>query len=150
VENVDRPPMLIGAYEHTIDDKNRLTLPAKFRESFRDGVVLTRGLDGCVYAYPRAQWERMAESIASRDELRSEVRQMKRYFFAAASYDEPDRQGRVTVPAPLARHASLAREVVVVGVRDHAEVWDRAAWEEEKRQVEGGAEDVARRLASSG
>jgi MraZ protein len=141
--------MLIGAYEHTIDDKNRLTLPAKFREAFRDGVVLTRGMDGCVYAYPRGAWERMAESIASQNELIGEARQMKRYFFAAASFDEPDRQGRVSIPGPLSRHARLGREVVVAGVHDHAEIWDRTAWDEQIKEVEGGAEDVARRLASS-
>ena len=142
--------MLLGAYEHTIDDKNRLTLPAKFRDAFADGVVLTRGMDGCLYAYTRARWERMAETIGGLDDLSREGRVMKRFFFSAAAVDEPDRQGRVVVPAALAQHAGLARDVIVAGVYDHVEIWDRAKWEEQLRQVEGSAEDVARRLATTG
>jgi MraZ protein len=150
VEDNERAPMLLGAYEHTIDDKNRLTLPAKFRDAFADGVVLTRGMDGCLYAYTRARWERMAETIGGLDDLSREGRVMKRFFFSAAAVDEPDRQGRVVVPAPLAQHAGLARDVVVAGVYDHVEIWDRAKWDDQLRQVEGSAEDVARRLATTG
>ncbi len=142
--------MLLGAYEHTIDDKNRLTLPAKFRDAFADGVVLTRGMDGCLYAYTRARWEHMAETIGGLDDLSREGRVMKRFFFSAAAVDEPDRQGRVVVPAQLAEHAGLARDVVVAGVYDHVEIWDRTKWDEQLRQVEGSAEDVARRLATTG
>jgi MraZ protein len=141
--------MLLGEHEHTIDDKNRLTLPAKFRRAFVDGVVVTRGMDGCLYAYPRAQWERRAEAIGTLDDLSPEGRVMKRFFFSGAAVDEPDRQGRVAVPPALARHAGLSRDVVVAGVYDHLEIWDRKAWQEQLRQVEGSAEDVAQRLAST-
>jgi MraZ protein len=150
VEQTNRSPMLLGAHEHAIDDKSRLTLPSKFRGHFADGVVLTRGMDGCLYAYPRAEWERMAEAIGSLDDLSPEGRTMKRFFFSAAAVDEPDRQGRIVVPAGLARHAGLGRDVVVAGVYDHLEIWDRTKWEEQLRQVEGSAEDVARRLATAG
>jgi MraZ protein len=142
--------MLLGEHEHTIDDKNRLTLPAKFRRAFVEGVVLTRGMDGCLYAYPRTQWERRAETIGTLDDLSPEGRVMKRFFFSGAAVDEPDRQGRIAVPPALARHAGLSRDVVVAGVYDHLEIWDRKAWEEQLRQVEGSAEDVAQRLASTG
>jgi MraZ protein len=142
--------MLLGEHEHTIDDKNRLTLPAKFRRAFVDGVVLTRGMDGCLYAYPRAQWQLRADTIGGLDDLSPEGRVMKRFFFSGAAVDEPDRQGRIAVPPALARHAGLGRDVVVAGVYDHVEIWDRAAWQEQLRQVEGSAEDVARRLASAG
>jgi MraZ protein len=141
--------MLVGEYEHTIDEKNRLTLPAKFRHTFGDGVVLTRGLDGCVFAYRRADWARLLESrLASLDPLRAETRQLQRHFFAGAAEDTPDKQGRVTMPAHLAKHAKLGREVTVVGVHDHLEIWDRAAWRTELERVEGSAEDVAERLAT--
>jgi MraZ protein len=150
VENSDRPPMLLGEHEHTIDDKNRLTLPAKFRRAFVDGVVVTRGMDGCLYAYPRAEWERRAAEIGSLDDLSPDSRVMKRFFFSGAAVDQPDRQGRISVPTALARHAGLKRDVVVAGVYDHVEIWDRGAWEEHLEQVEGSAEDVARRLASTG
>jgi MraZ protein len=142
--------LLIGEYEHTIDDKNRLTLPAKFREAFAGGVVLTRGMDGCLYAYTREEWDRLAGSIASLSPLSPEGRLMKRFFFAAAAVDEPDRQGRITMPAALVHHAHLGRDVVVAGVYDHVEIWDRETWREQLKRVEGSAEDVAQRLASQG
>ena len=141
--------MLLGEYEHTIDDKNRLTLPAKFRRAFADGVVVTRGMDGCLYAYTRADWERLVETrLAELDPLSKEARTMMRFFFSAASEAEPDKQGRVLVPPALAQHAGLGREVVVAGVHDHLEIWDRAAWREHLKEVEGSAEHVAERLAT--
>ena len=141
--------MLIGQYDHTLDEKNRLTLPAKFRDAFADGVVLTRGMEGCVYAYTREAWDRLAAAIAARDPLSPEARLMRRFFFSGAALDEPDRQGRVTVPAPLIERAGLRRDVVVAGVYDHVEIWDRDAWRDQLKRVEGSAEDVAERLAAA-
>ena len=143
--------MLLGAYDHTIDDKNRLTLPAKFRQSFAEGVVVTRGLDGCLYAYRRADWDRLVESrLAPLDPLSPQTRRLQRFFYAAASEAELDKQGRVMIPAQLIEHAKLGREVVVAGVNDRLEIWDRAAWRKELAEVEGSAEDVAERLAAQG
>ncbi|MDX6511905.1 MAG: transcriptional regulator MraZ [Gaiellaceae bacterium] len=141
--------MLLGEYEHTIDDKNRLTLPAKFRQAFAEGVVLTRGLDGCLYAYTQERWEKLVEnSLSTLDPLSREGRLMQRYFFSAAAAAEPDKQGRVPIPAPLAAAAHLGRDVVVAGVYDHIEIWDRATWREHLKEVEGSAEHVAERLAA--
>ena len=140
--------MLLGAHDHTIDDKNRLTLPAKFREAFQDGVVVTRGFDGCLYAYRRTDWDRLVESrLATMDPLSKKGRRIHRFFFAGASEADLDKQSRVMIPAQLLEHAKLGREVVVAGVRDHLEIWDRAAWRVELAEVEGSAEDVAERLA---
>ena len=141
--------MLLGAHDHTIDDKNRLTLPAKFREAFQDGVVVTRGLDGCLYAYRRPDWGRLVESrLSTLDPLSPETRRLERFFYAGASESELDKQGRVMIPAQLIEHAKLGREVVVAGVNDRLEIWDRAAWRKELAEVEGSAEDVAERLAA--
>jgi len=141
--------MLLGAYDHTIDDKNRLTLPAKYREAFKDGVVVTRGLDGCLFAYRRPDWDRLVESrLAPLDPLSPETRRLQRFFYAGASESELDKQGRVMIPAQLIDHAKLGREVVVAGVNDRLEIWDRAAWRKELAEVEGSAEDVAERLAA--
>ena len=141
--------MLLGEFEHTIDDKNRLTFPARFRRAFADGVVFTRGMDGCIYAYPRARWEELVNGrLGGLDPLRGEVRQLQRFFFAGAQDEELDRQGRVVVPAALVRHGKLGRDVVVAGVNDHVEIWDRAAWKDHLRHVEGSVEDVAERLAA--
>jgi MraZ protein len=141
--------MLLGAYDHTIDDKNRLTLPAKFRQAFADGVFVTRGLDGCLFAYRREDWNRLVESrLAPLDPLSPETRRLQRFFYAGASESELDKQGRVMIPAQLLEHAKLGREVVVAGVNDRLEIWDRAAWRKELAEVEGSAEDVAERLAA--
>ena len=141
--------MLLGAYDHTIDDKNRLTLPAKFREAFQDGVVVTRGLDGCLYAYRREDWDRLVESrLATLDPFSQEARRIQRYHYSGATESELDKQGRVMIPPPLLEHAGIGKEVVVAGMRDHVEIWDREAWRRELAAVEGSAEDVAERLAA--
>jgi MraZ protein len=141
--------MLVGEYEHTIDDKNRLTLPARFRQAFADGIVVTRGMDGCLYAYTRPDWEGLVESrLGSLDPLSQEGRRIRRFFFSGAAESRLDKQGRVMIPAALLEHAKLGREVVVAGVHDHLEIWDRAAWRRELQEVEGSAEDVAERLAA--
>ena len=147
--NLPQPrAMLLGAYDHTLDDKNRLTLPAKFREAFIDGVVITRGLDGCLYAFRRPDWDRLVDSrLSALDPLSPEGRRLQRHFFSGASEAELDKQGRVMIPAQLIEHAKLSKEVVVAGVNDRLEVWDRAAWRKELAEVEGSAEDVAERLA---
>ena len=141
--------MLLGEYEHTIDDKNRLTLPAKFRQAFSDGLVLTRGIERCLTAYPRNEWSAIVESrLRELDLFSREGRVMQRYFFSGAAEAELDKQGRVMIPAALAEHAGLGKEVVVAGIRDHLEIWDRAAWREHLVEIEGSAEDVAERLAT--
>ena len=141
--------MLLGEYAHTLDEKNRLTLPAKFRDSFVDGGVVTRGLDGCLYLFARPQWDDLvAGRLAELDPLLEETRLMNRYFFSGAAEAEPDKQGRINVPAALIEHARLGREVVVAGVHDHLEIWDRAVWREHLKQVEGSAQHVAERLAA--
>jgi transcriptional regulator MraZ len=141
--------MLLGAHEHTIDDKNRLTLPAKFRQAFADGIVVTRGLDGCLYAYRRPDWSRLVESrLATLDPLSPEGRRLERFFYSGATETELDKQGRVMIPRELIDHAKLGREVVVAGVNDRLEIWDRPAWRKELAEVEGSAEDVAERLAA--
>ena len=141
--------MLLGEYAHTLDEKNRLTLPAKFRDSFVDGGVVTRGLDGCLYLFAKQQWEDLVSGRFSEfDPLLEETRLMNRYFFSGAAEAEPDKQGRINVPPALIEHARLGREVVVAGVHDHLEIWDRAAWREHLKQVEGSAQHVAERLAA--
>lgn len=141
--------MLLGEYEHALDDKNRLTLPAKFREAFAQGVFVAKGIDPCLIAYPPGQWDRFVEgALAALNPFSREARQMSRFMFAGATNTELDRQGRIMIPQPLVEHARLHREVVVAGVRDHLEIWDRATWREQLKEVEGSAELVAERLAA--
>jgi MraZ protein len=143
--------MFIGTYEHTIDEKSRLTLPARFRDALGDGVVLARGLDRNVAVYPRETWAMTVESrIAALDPLSREARELRRFFFSGAAEADLDRQGRVLVPAVLTRHAGLEREVVVAGNYDHLELWNPSAWEQHLHAVEGSAEHAAERLAAHG
>ena len=140
--------MLLGEYEHTLDDKNRLTLPAKFRESFAGGIVVTRGLDDCLHAYTRDDFAVLVQRMGALDPLSRESRVLQRHFFSGAADAEPDKQGRVMIPGALLTSAGLGREVVVAGVYDHVEIWDRATWRAHLEEVEGSAEHVAERLAA--
>ena len=140
--------MLLGEHEHTLDDKNRLTLPAKLREQLGDEVVITRGLDGCLSIYSRAAFEVLAGRMGTLDPLNRETRTMQRYFFTGAPPVELDKAGRMVIPARLLESAGIQREVTVAGVYDHLEIWDRAKWREQMRAAEGSAEDVAERLAN--
>jgi len=139
--------MLLGEHEHTLDDKNRLTLPAKLREQLGAHVVVSRGLDGCLYVYSDGDWARLAERVGSLDPFSREARTMQRWFFASGSDADLDKQGRMVIPAALLKIAGIGREVTVAGVYDHLEIWDRAAWRAQQQTVEGSAEDVAERLA---
>jgi MraZ protein len=140
--------MLLGEFEHTIDDKNRLTLPARFREELGADVVVTRGLDECLNVFPRGEWDRMVgDQLGALDPFSREAREMERYFYSGAVEVDVDRQGRVMIPGPLSAYAKLGREVVVAGVRNRLEVWDREAWRKQRDEFEGSAEHVAERLA---
>jgi MraZ protein len=140
--------MLLGDHEHTLDDKNRLTLPAKLREQLGGEVVITRGLDGCLAVYSRAAFEVLAARVGTLDPFSSEARTMQRYFFTGGADTELDKQGRMVIPARLLEEVGISREVTVAGVFDHLEIWDRAAWREQRQAVEGSAQDVAERLAN--
>jgi MraZ protein len=140
--------MLLGTNEHTLDDKSRLTLPAKFRQAFAGGVVVTRGLDSCLVAFPRDEWARSQSRIAELDTLSGEARSLQRVVYANAVEGDLDKQGRIVIPAALKEFAALDRDVVVAGVNDHLEIWDRAAWRRELTDSEGRTRDVAERLAA--
>jgi MraZ protein len=139
--------MFYGEYEHSVDEKNRLTLPARFRHSLSGGVVLARGIERNVDVYASDSWHEKMARIAELDSLNREARDMKRYVFAGAAVAELDRQGRVLIPPHLAEHAGIEKDVVVIGVHDHCEIWDRSAWTDHLKAIEGSAGDVAERLA---
>ena len=140
--------MLLGEHEHSLDDKNRLTLPAKLREQLGDHVVITRGMDGCLYVYARVEFDQLAARIGSLDGLAADTRRMQRHFFVNATAADLDKQGRVVIPSLLIEREGIGREVTVTGVGDHLEIWDRATWNEQLQAGEGSAEDVAERLAN--
>jgi MraZ protein len=139
--------MFYGEYEHAIDDKNRLTLPARFRDAVADGIVLTRGQEGCIAVYPRDRWESATARIAELDPLSRDARDLQRFVFAGAAVVEPDKQGRVVIPAHLLVHAGIDKEVVLAGVQDRLEIWNRSVWNSQLTSLEGRVGDVAERLA---
>jgi MraZ protein len=142
--------VLLGEFEQRLDDKNRVTLPARLRDRFGAGVVCSRGLDGCVAVWPRESWEAYVSSQQSRlDPFTREGRQLQRYLFGAAQESELDRQGRIALPSPLLQHASLGKDIVIAGLRDRLEIWDRETWRRQLAEVEGSAEVVAERLANA-
>ena len=141
--------MLSGEHEHTLDEKNRLTLPARFRSRFAEGLVLTRGIEGCLTVYTPAEFSQKVESrLAKLDPFSRESRAMERFYYSNAVEAVHDKQGRIMVPQSLIQKAGLTREVLVVGVSSRLEVWDRAAWREYMKQVEENVEDAAERLAA--
>lgn len=120
--------MLIGEYNHTVDAKGRINFPSKLREDLGDSFIVTRGLDNCLYVYSLEEWSELKTSIKQLP--RAKRRDLEHFFFAGASEVQPDKQGRIGLVPNLRKFAGIDKNVVVVGVSDHVEIWDQAAWEE--------------------
>ncbi|MCK0112660.1 division/cell wall cluster transcriptional repressor MraZ [Ornithinimicrobium sp. F0845] len=120
--------MLLGTYSPRLDDKGRMFLPAKFRDKLAGGVVMTRGQERCLYVYPMAEFEKVAERLQSGPTTNAGVRAHQRLLLSGASDEIPDKQGRVTVPAILREYAGLSHECTVIGSGDRLEIWDAQAW----------------------
>ena len=139
--------MFLGQYQHSLDEKGRVILPAKFRGQLEGGAYMARGLDGCVCVYPTDEWERVSNNMRELATRGTQERQAARSFFAGAAEVAPDRQGRVPVPVHLRDFASLSleRDVVVAGVLSRIEIWDAQKWatrEQEGEQVISAAEGI--------
>jgi MraZ protein len=140
--------VLMGEFEFTLDAKNRVAIPARLRSAFANGVYLTRGFDRCLAAYPPEEWDSfVAERTGDLLAMSEKGREVRRFLFAAATLDELDRQGRITVPANLLEFAAIAKDVTIIGVQDHLEIWDRAAWTKYRKEMEEGADVAADQLA---
>jgi MraZ protein len=139
--------MFLGEYDHALDDRGRLTLPARFRAELEHGLYITRGLDRCLVILDSAAWTAMAERVHQLDPWQADARRMQRHFFAGAVQAVPDKLGRVVVPQYLRAYAGLETEVVVVGLGDRIEVWARPEWERERLEAETGNADLAEHLA---
>ena len=139
--------MFLGQYEHAIDDKGRVTLPAKFRAELATGVVVTRGLDGCLFLYPTEEWDRLSNRINEMSVADPKARKINRYFFSGASECSADRQGRILIPAFLRDHAQLGDEAVIIGSGTHIEIWNTEAWAKTLQITEDDIVIVAEELA---
>ena len=120
--------MFLGTHSPRLDEKGRLILPAKFREELADGLVLTRGQERCLYVFSAAEFERVHEQMRAAPLSSKQARDYIRVFLSGASDEVPDKQGRVTVPAPLRQYAGLDRDVTVIGAGTRVEIWDSESW----------------------
>jgi MraZ protein len=142
--------MFTGEFEHSVDDKGRLTIPAKFRDELASGVVVTRGLDNCLWAFSRSEWEKLAEKIATLPKTSQAARNFTRFMFASASESIPDRQGRVLIPQNLRDYAGISNETAVIGVMDRVEIWNPDRWSEAFSNVENNSDEIAAQLHELG
>lgn len=135
--------MFLGQFEHTIDAKGRLAIPARFRTELERGLYLTAGVDRCLHVLAPEAWDLMAANIAKLPWLHPNARQVQRNLFAMANFLEPDRIGRIVLPQYLRTYAGLQTDVVVAGVFDRIEIWDREAWYRLRGEFEAsGSEQV--------
>jgi MraZ protein len=122
--------MLMGTYTPKLDDKGRLFLPAKFRDQLSEGLVVTRGQERCLTVWPMRAFEQLAGQAQEAPVTDKAVRDYTRLLFAGASDDQPDKQGRLTIPPMLREYASLSKDVIVIGVGNRLEIWDSARWQD--------------------
>ncbi len=129
--------MFLGTHTPRLDDKGRLILPAKYREELAQGLVLTKGQERCLYVFPESEFGRITEALRTAPVTSKAVRDYSRVFFASASDEIPDKQGRITIPPALRDYAALQRDCVVIGANTRLEIWDATAWETYLEQQEG-------------
>ncbi len=141
--------MYIGEFRHSIDEKGRLAIPAKFRSSLKKAVV-TRGLDACLFVYPLAEWKQMAQKLANLPISQSNSRAFARLMLAGAMDVEIDGQGRISIPEYLRTYAGLSKAVVVAGLYNRLELWGEEAWAVYTKRAEKDSGEIAEQLLSLG
>ncbi len=142
--------MFLGEFRHSLDKKGRVILPAKFREALRDGVIITRGLDNCLWIFPRAEWYQIEDRVRKLSVTKNNARRFTRFLLGGATEEELDRQGRVSLPNHLIEYAELTKDIVIIGVSNRLEVWSRENWEKYAKEAEESFVDVAEELTEFG
>ena len=142
--------MFIGEYQHNLDDKGRLAIPAKFRAELKKGAVVTRGLDSCLFLYTKSEWAKLAEKLAALPFSQSNSRAFARLMLAGAMEVDVDAQGRMVLPEYLRTFATLKKNVIVAGLYSRVEIWDEANWNKYKTQTESQSNEIAERMAELG
>ena len=142
--------MFLGEFSHNFDEKGRLTIPAKFRDELAGGLVITRGIDRCLFVFPSLVWNGLAERIAKLPITEHNARNFVRLMFSSAADFIPDRQGRVLVPQGLREYAGLDSEAVVIGLYNRLEIWEPTQWATVKAEVEENPDSIAQQLHELG
>ena len=135
--------MFLGTYEYRIDEKGRISLPPRFRDDLRSGMVMTQGLEKCITVYSQEEWQKISDRMAAQSPNRSKARRMGRFTFATAFMADLDAQGRVAIPAPLRRYAGIDDVAIVAGVNNYLEIWNKKDWEIEGSQMESEAWQIS-------
>lgn len=142
--------MLIGEYKHTLDIKKRLSVPSKWRGDLGTTLVVTRGLDNCLFVYPQKEWQTITEKISQLPLGQADTRSFTRFFLSGAVEVEVDSVGRILVPDFLKEFAGLDSKVVLAGIYDRVEIWAEDKWEDYKRRIETQADQLAEKLGEIG
>lgn len=144
--------MLIGEFKHSIDSKGRITMPSKFREDLAEGFVMTKGLDNCLFVYPRSEWIKIEEKLKSLPLTNKNARSFVRIFFSGATDASIDKQGRVLIPQNLRNYAliEIDKEAVIIGVSTRAEIWSSASWDDYNNEEGLSYEEMAEQMAELG
>lgn len=142
--------MLIGEYTHTLDEKNRMSLPVKFRKEIGNSVVIAPGLDNCLSLFTVKEWQKISSKLSDSSMLASDNRSFSRFMFGQAVDVGVDSQGRILIPENLKNRSKLSSKVVVIGVQNRVEIWNEEAWNNYKKDVEGKADALADKLGQVG
>ncbi len=142
--------MLIGEYIHTLDDKNRISLPIKFRKEMGKSIVVAPGLDNCLSLYTTKEWQKISNKLSDSSMLASDNRSFSRFMFGQAVVVDVDGNGRILIPENLKNRSSLSTKVVVIGVQNRVEIWNEGSWNEYKKNVETQADALADKLGQGG
>ncbi|MFA6551315.1 MAG: division/cell wall cluster transcriptional repressor MraZ [Patescibacteria group bacterium] len=142
--------MFIGEYSHTIDDKGRVAVPAKFRAKLQNGAVVTRGLDNCLFLYSKDEWQKLAEQISTSPINKANSRAFSRFMLAGAMEAEFDKQGRILLPEYLRGHAYLRKNVIMAGLYNRIEIWDEKAWQKYSKTTGKNSGKIAEELGELG
>ena len=140
--------MFMGEYHHNIDEKGRLTIPSKVRYELGENFIVTRGLDNCLFIYPKDEWTNIINKYKELPNTK-DARNFMRFFLSGATTCEFDKQGRINIPAPLISYADLTKECVVIGVNDRLEVWSKERWESFIDENEDNLSDIADKLLAT-
>jgi len=135
--------MFLGTYEYRIDEKGRISLPPRFRDELRQGLVMTQGLESCLTVYSAAEWQKVSEKLASQSATRSKSRRISRFTFATAFMADIDAQGRVAIPTPLRKYAGIGDVAIIAGVNTYFEIWSKENWEAESSLMENQAWQIS-------
>ena len=138
--------MFMGEYQHNIDTKGRVIVPAKFREQLGDTFVITRGLDQCLFGYPMNEWKEVEKKLKALPLTKKDARAFTRFFFSGATECELDKQGRINLPTPLLTYASLQKECIIIGVSNRIEIWSKEIWGEYVAASEESFAEIAENM----